>query len=277
MFLKNLLFKQLSVVITISVLFTASCQNGNKQANQQASSTDTTSIKEISQNVKEVIYPLPTPFEMTKMLKSMGANYTSGILNPVDKAGQYFTERIKAVNLGVYGADLAYAASYDQKQDVQLYSKALKTLIDELGINIDYSNLLSDDFKQKVNNKDSLISIITTTYYNTYKYLKEKSNPELAIMMVSGMWVEAMYIATNISKDTYNNSNIVKMITNQKDSYTKLLKLLNEYHTKADVKELETKLLILKPAFDKVKNGLSEKDYLLILQTIQSVRKSFVS
>ena len=88
MFLKNLLFKQLSVVITISVLFTASCQNGNKQANQQASSTDTTSIKEISQNVKEVIYPLPTPFEMTKMLKSMGANYTSGILNPVDKAGQ---------------------------------------------------------------------------------------------------------------------------------------------------------------------------------------------
>jgi hypothetical protein len=67
------------------------------------------------------------------------------------------------------------------------------------------------------------------------------------------------------------------MVADQKDSYTKLMKILNEYNTKPDIKELESKLLILKPAFESGKNGLSEKDYLLILQTIQSVRKSFVS
>ncbi len=65
--------------------------------------------------------------------------------------------------------------------------------------------------------------------------------------MASGMWVEAMYIATNISKDTYNNSNIVKMIANQKTTYTKLMGLLKDHSTKPDVKELESKLLILKP------------------------------
>jgi hypothetical protein len=276
MFLKNLLCKQLGIVITSALLF-ASCQNGNKQTSQ-ATSADTTNLKkEITQDVKSVVYPLPTPFQVTKMLNSMGASYVSGNLNPVSKAGEYFTERIKAVNLGVYGADLAYAASYDQKQDVQLYSKALKTLIDELGINIDFSRLLSADFKQKINNKDTLVDLITKTYYETYKNLSEKSNPELAVMMVSGMWVELMYIATNISKETYHNSNIVKMVSDQKDSYGKLMKILNEHNSSPDIKELETKLLILKPAFENVKNGLSEKDYLLIIQTIQSVRKSFVS
>ena len=277
MFRKNLLCKQFGIVITSALLF-VSCQNGNKQANQTSASADTASLKkEITQDVKSVVYPLPTPFQMTKMLNGMGASYIPGILNPVDKADKYFTERIKAVNLGVYGADLAYAASYDQKQDVQLYSKALKTIIDELGINIDFSRLLSADIKQKINNKDTLVDLITKTYYDTYKNLNEKSNPELAVMMVSGMWVELMYIATNISKETYHNSNIVKMVADQKDSYTKLMKLLYEYNTKPDIKELESKLLKLKPAFESGKNGLSEKDYLLILQTIQSVRKSFVS
>ena len=277
MFRKNMLCKKLGIVLTSALLF-ASCQSGNKQANQTNASADTANLKkEITQDAKSVVYPLPTPFQMTRMLNSMGASYIPGILNPVSKADKYFTERIKAVNLGVYGADLAYAASYDQKQDVQLYSKALKTIIDELGINIDFSRLLSADIKQKVNNKDTLVDLITKTYYDTYKNLNEKSNPELAVMMVSGMWVELMYIATNISNETYHNSNIVKMVADQKDSYTKLMKILNEYNTKPDIKELESKLLILKPAFESGKNGLSEKDYLLILQTIQSVRKSFVS
>jgi hypothetical protein len=274
---RSLFIKNLIVASTISLMFLSACQNSNKQTGQQVSSTDSASIKEISQNVKDVVYPLPTPFEMTKMLKSAGAKYTSAILNPVDKAGDYFTEKIKAVNLGVYGADLAYVATFDQKQDIQLYSKALKTLVDELGISIDYSDLLSDNFKQKVNNKDTLTKIITDTYYNAYKYLNEKSNPELAVMMTSGMWVELMYIATNISKDTYNNSNIVNMIAKQKYSYTKLMELLNKYSDKPDIKEIISKLSLIKPAFDKIDKGLSEKDYMLILQTIQSARKSFVS
>jgi len=96
-------------------------------------------------------------------------------------------------------------------------------------------------------------------------------------MMVTGMWVEVMYIATNISKDSYNNSDIVKLIANQKDSYNKLLELLNSYNKNKDIKDLETKFMILKPVYEKVDKGLYQKDYQLILQTIQEVRKSFVS
>ncbi len=95
--------------------------------------------------------------------------------------------------------------------------------------------------------------------------------------MVTGMWVEVMYIATNISKDSFNNSEIVKLIAKQKDSYLKLLEILGSMNSDKGIKDLETKFLILKPVYDKVEQGLYQKDYQLILQTIQEVRKSFVS
>lgn len=276
MILKFKFNKNMAIVMIAGIVSLASCKTST-QSNNGQSKADSLNRNEITQDVKEVVYPLPTPFETTNMLNDMGAKYVSSILNPADKSGKYFTEKSKAMNLGVYGADLAYAATYDQKQDVKIYSKALKGLIDQLGINVDYSKLLSDEFKEKVNNKDTLVTIITNTFYDTYKFIDKKSSPDLAIIMASGAWIEVMYIATNISQDTYHNSGIVKIIAGQKDSYTKLMNLLKEHDKNADIKDIETKLQVLKPAYDKVDSGLTESDYLLILKTIQSVRKSFVS
>ena len=275
MFLKRLINNKLGVIVATTLIL-VSCQGGTNSGSNTAASADSLNEKQISNEVKDVVYPLPTPFEMTSMLNGIGAKYIFASLNPVDKAEKYFTEKSKAVCVGVYGADLAYAATYDQKQDVNVYSKVLKKLVDQLGVNIDYSYMLSDDFKKKINNKDTLTKIITNTFYDTYKNLNSKSNPDLAVMMVSGMWVELMYIATNISDDTYHYSGLVKIISDQKESYGKLMKLLNEHNSSAEIKDLEDKLATLKPSFDKVDKGLSEQDYKVILNNIKSVRKGLV-
>ena len=274
--LKRLLSNTL-FILTIAVVFMlASCKSGNT-GNQDSTGIDTVNKTELSQDVKDVVYPLPTPFEVTNMLDQIGAKYNSAILNPSNKVEKYFTESSKAVNLGIYGSDLSYAATYDQKQDIKLYSNALKKLVDELGINIDYSGLLSDENKEKFNNKDTLVNYITNTFFDTYQYLGQKSNPDLAIMMVSGVWIESMYIATHISQDTYNYTGIVNLITDQKDSYSKLMDLLASKNTNPEIKDLETKLSVLKPVFGKIESGLSQSEYNVILETIRDVRKSFVS
>jgi hypothetical protein len=230
----------------------------------------------LATEVKEVLYPLPTPFEMTTMLNDIGATYSSKNLNSTSKIEKYFTESSKAVNLGIYGADLSYASTYQQQQDIQVYLNAIKTLADQLGVSYDYSKLLSDEYKEKFNNKDSLTTIVTNTIYDTYQYLDGKSNPDLAVSMITGMWVELMYIGTNISKDSYNFTGLVDIISKQKASYEKVMSLLATRSTNADIKALETKLLPLKAAFDKVPEGLSEADFNLILQTIKAVRTSLV-
>jgi len=136
--------------------------------------------------------------------------------------------------------------------------------------------LLSEEYKTKFENKDSLISIVTNTIYDTYQYLDQKSNPDLAVNMVTGMWVELMYLATNISENSYNFTGMVDIISKQKASYDKVMSLLTARNTNADIQSLEAKLQVLKPVYDKVDTGLSEADYNLILKTIKSVRNSLV-
>jgi hypothetical protein len=253
-----------------------SCKGGNKSTEHDQSTSDSLNKTLLATEIKEVLYPLPTPFEMTKMLNDIGAAYTAKNLNAANKVDKYVTESSKAVNLGIYGADLTYASTYERQQDIQVYLNAIKTLADQLGITYDYSKLLSDEYKQKFNNKDSLTSIVTNTIYDTYQYLDQKSNPDLAVTMVTGMWVELMYIGTNISQASYNFTGLVDIISKQKSSYGKVMDLLNSRNTNSEIKNLETKLQVLKPAFDKVETGLSEKDYNVILQTIKSVRSSLV-
>lgn len=277
MLLKNILQNKLALLFAF-VIVLSSCNCGNKKTGgNDQTAKDSLNKEEVAQDVKEVVYPLPTPFEMTKMLNNIGAKFVSSALNPADKAEKYFTEKSKAVNLGVYGADLAYCASYEKKQETQIYMQSVKTLIDELGITVDYSRLLSDEFKEKAANKDTLTMVITNTIVETYSFLNEKSNPDLAVMMVSGMWIEMMYITTHISEDTYNNPEIVKIIASQKDVLNKLLEILATRNSNTDIKELETKLQALKPVFEKVDQGLQPADYNTILKTIETVRKSFVS
>jgi hypothetical protein len=275
MLLRSILRIQMALIVVMATIFTA-CQSRNS-GNTDQSSADTLNKEELTQNVKDVIYPLPAPYELSQMLNNIGAKFTASTLNPADKAEKYFTEKNKAVNLGVYAADLGYCAIYDKKQETQLYMQSVKTLIDDLGITVDYSRMLSDEFKEKVSNKDTLVKVITNTIFDTYGFLNEKSNPDLAVMMVSGVWVELMYIATHISEDTYNNPEMVKIIASQKDALNKLLEQLASRNTNADIKDLETKLQVLKPIYDKVDQGLKPEDYKTILKTIETVRKSFVS
>jgi hypothetical protein len=265
----------LAIIVT-TILFLASCKGGIKSANQDQLAADSLNKELLASDIKEILYPLPTPFEMTRMLNDIGATYSSKNLNAAKNTEKYITEQSKAINLGIYGADLAYSSTYQQQQDIQTYLNSIKTLADQLGITYDYSKLLSAEYKAKFENKDSLTAIVTNTIYDTYQYLDQKSNPDLAVNMVTGMWVELMYIATNISENSYNFSGLVDIISKQKASYEKVMSLLTSRNANADIKSLEIKLQLLKPVYDKVDTGLSEADYGLILKTIKAVRSSLV-
>jgi len=236
----NSIFNKLSyeLILVTAVLMLSSCKGGNKSAEQDQVLSDSLNKMLLEAEIKEVLYPLPTPFEMTKMLNDIGAAYSVKNMNAVNKVEKYITEGSKAVNLGIYGADLAYASTYQQQQDVQVYLNAIKTLADQLGVTYDYTRLLSDEYKEKLNNKDSLTSIVTNTIYDTYQFLDEKSNPDLAVTMIAGSWVELMYLATNISENSYNFTGLVDIISKQKSSYEKVMELLTARNANAEIKSL---------------------------------------
>jgi len=211
--------------------------------------------KAIENKVKDVVYPLPTTFELTSMLNRIGADYIIGLSNSSENAAKYFTEKARALNLGVYSADLSYASTYNSKQETMLFLKASKTLIDNLEITSAYNETLVAEVEKNLDNKDQLVKVITNSFYDTYEFLNKNGKANLSLLVVSGSFIEGLYIATHISDNTFANPEIVKVIFDQKSSLEKLLEVLQPEKNDPNIAELIKDLSGLKASYDKVVEG----------------------
>jgi hypothetical protein len=86
MYTKSLSSKIYSLAIMITALFLIfSCKGGNKSAEQDQLAADSLNKELLASDLKEVLYPLPRPFEITQMLTEIGAVYTPKNLNDAKK------------------------------------------------------------------------------------------------------------------------------------------------------------------------------------------------
>lgn len=150
----------IAVLLSVALVFPA-CQSGKKKENgdkEQKTATEPRIEKEkIEKDVKEFVYPLPTSFEVTEMLNRIGAAYILTLSNSVDNVDKYLTEKKQALNLGVYGADLSYASTYNQKQQTMDYMEASRKLIDALNISGALPSDIIEQIEQNQDNKDKLV------------------------------------------------------------------------------------------------------------------------
>ncbi|MCK4466301.1 MAG: hypothetical protein KAU83_11375, partial [Bacteroidales bacterium] len=231
----------------------------------------------IEKKVEEIVYPLPTSFEVTNMLNDIGIPYIIGISNPVENADRYFTEKSKALNLGVYGADLSYASTYHMKQDVMLFLEASKKLTDDLEISAVYDEELIKKVEENINNKEELVDIITNSFYEVYEYLQKNDRANLSLVIVVGSWIEALYLTTHVSTSVYHNYNIVKIIHEQKSSLNNLINILQEYKDDKAIFELLQDLDPIKKVYDSIDESLTQEQVEAIILAIESVRDKIVS
>ena len=82
------------------------------------------------------MFSIPSPIQTALLIEKSGSDYNKGFLNDAKKVTTYATNFQKALNLGVYGADVGYVTIYDQSQDALKYLGVINKLSD------DCSNLL---------------------------------------------------------------------------------------------------------------------------------------
>ncbi|HIE15301.1 MAG TPA: hypothetical protein EYP69_00070, partial [Bacteroidales bacterium] len=105
---------------------------------------------------KQVFYSLPSPIETALLLKRAGAKFNEEYLNPVDNISKYTTQKLMALNLGVYSADLSFVSMFDQSQLSVKYLSATKKLADELGILNAVDQSIFERMDSNIDNTDSL-------------------------------------------------------------------------------------------------------------------------
>lgn len=265
----------ISFIIGVSILV-ASCNSGNKSS--QKSNAPEIKKENVEKEVREFVYPLPTSFEVTEMLNRIEAAYILSLSNPVSNTEKYLTEKSQALNLGVFSADLSYASTYNQEQETVDYMNASKKLIDELDIAAALDQSLLQKIEDNLNNKDELVNLITNSFYDTYEYLNKNDRGSVSLLVLSGSWVEALYISTHISEDTFNNKEMVAIIMKQKEPLMKLMGLLKQQSSNPDVKVTMEDLKILQEIYDSIDAGsITEEQLSAIVDNVAVVREKFVS
>ena len=221
-------------------------------------------------------YPLPTSFEVTKMLNEAKAPYILSICNTNENVDNYFLQKEKALNLGVYGADLSYASTYNMKQEIMLYLEASKRLTDEMEISTAFNLTFIERIENNLENGDSLISIISDSFYDTYDYLTKNEKDKLAILVMAGSWIEGLYITSQIALTAGDNTIFLEIIAHQKNSLNKLLEVMDPVKEDDDVAEIHSGLTDLNKLYDTIEEKITDEQLKEISNFIETLRNNIV-
>jgi hypothetical protein len=215
---------------------------------------DADSIKTEDETVKKaksIFYHMYLPNEMYKVFEKAGAVYTPEILNPVENVNRYESSFKGALNLGVFGVDLSYNKMFGQNQKTLLYFTVIHKLSQQLGIPDNQFSMALKKMERNITNKDSLTKYATDIYVSTNHFLNENDRQSTAALIITGGWIEAVYIAAKIANDNPDNEEIIQRIAFQKYSLRSLISLLNNFQKDPNVARYLLELKTLKRAFDK--------------------------
>lgn len=182
---------------------------------------------------KNILFCLPSPYHISHLLKRSDITYNPGLLNPTSRANDYIDNFHKAINFGVYGSDLGYINIYDQHQEAANYFATLKNLSQEMGLYHSLDKTTIKRIEQNIENKDSLLIIVSNTYRQIDHYLKENLRQNTGSLILAGGWIESMYLLTQ-QLPTKPNKELMQHIAQQKHPLDNLIKLLVTYSNESN-------------------------------------------
>lgn len=243
-----------------TALFLISCgdQPAADRAITQATATDNyesdDAENEQVSKVREIFHAVPSPMDMATVIREAGTKYEVSLLNDVKNVNEYSTARSRALNLGIYGADLSYASIYNQNQESILFMSCTKKLSDNLGLSRAFNDHVIERMEENVDNRDSLLSIVSETYYMLDAYLKENDRDHLSAMIIAAGWIEGLYLATSVTKEAVGaHDKLRTRIAEQKYSLQDLLALVNSYNRNGELDGIIADLEELNRAYEEVK------------------------
>ncbi|HBX52588.1 MAG: hypothetical protein A2W98_09970 [Bacteroidetes bacterium GWF2_33_38] len=199
------------------------------------------------------LFSVPSPYQIALMIRELNIDYNKDLLNPSTNSGKYTDNFQKALNFGIYGADLGYLNIYEQTPDAINYFSVLKMMSQELGISGAFDKPTINRIEANMGNKDSLLFIMSNTYRKADSYLKDNSRNDVGVLILAGGWIESLHILTNIAQSEEANSSVINRLGEQKHPLDNLIKILSPYYNQSDqFTELLDGLIDLAYEFDGV-------------------------
>jgi hypothetical protein len=241
--------KSFFLIVSCIGLFCA-CGN-SKQEDAEEFAADESNHQLDSQKIsaQNIFNAIPGRTEIINLTQQAQAEYNAMVLNNPEDINNYNLESSKALNLGVYGSDLNVTGVFEQTQESITFFKCVSILSKSLGISNCFDEKMGDRMEANKENRDSTLEIISQSFKNADKYLKANGRPGTSSLIVTGAWIEGVYIACNTAKETKSES-VVKEIFSQTESLRYLVELLEASKLSAETSYLIPELKAVKAIFD---------------------------
>jgi len=199
-----------------------------------------------------VIENISSPVEMANMIKASGVDFSQRILNDPDNVQKYETSFKKALNLGIFSANLGYINIFDKNNIVVSYLMAAKTLADGIRVGqfFDYEALRR--VANNSNNLDTLMEMSISSFNKIDAYLRDQKRSDISTLIITGAWVEGMYLSAMVYKEA-RNKDMADRIAEQKHVIEILEIVLDNYSSRPNFPELVAGIQELNNAYNAIK------------------------
>jgi hypothetical protein len=263
--LSNFKCKSISLFTRISiyalVIFILSC-SGGRDNEKTFSHRDDSKPDTLSFLIKfeSSLFPLPSPYQVAHLVKNNDIPFNENIPNKTENAKRHTTTFKKALNLGIYGTDLSYLNIYDRTPQSIAYLAVLKKLSEELGLAPAFDDNFFAGIEQNIDSNDSLLVLLSRSYRKADTYLRENDRTDIGALILTGGWVESIYILTQLAKTT-SNRELINRIGEQKHPLDNLIEVLTPiYYKSSEYSELIDKFIDLAYEFDGIIYSYSYKE-----------------
>lgn len=259
----------LILLAVVSVMAT-SCSNKSSKNHAKDIDLSIQNIDSLSQTIKfsNTLFSLPSPYQLTMLVRNTGVSFNSNLLNSLENNQNYTSSFDKCVNLGVYGADLAYMSIYEQAPLIVSLFSVIKSLSNDLDLTSAFSKELVERIENNVNDKDSLMNIVSGAYRDMDVYMKETQRQREGALVLAGGWIESMYILSQLTVETKSDA-LAQRIGESRQPLDNLIKILSPYyHDAPEIESLLDELVELADIFAGV-----ESQYTYVVPEIDAEKK----
>ncbi len=285
--------------IALSFVFISCGGNAEDEKNTMPgegidSTLTTDSLSTLSNDDNEVSYNLPSALQIAYVFKKSGAGFVPALLNDKANSNKYNTSNYKrAVNFGIYSADLAYCLFNKKYQESKEYLKACKDMGTYLGLNSAFeSDNMAQRFDKNIANEDSVIKIVSNVQLKTDVMFEQNKQKHITVIAFTGAWTESMYIALEVySKD--KNKKVLSSLLEQLLLSETIIKALKSHESSekematliSAVEKINTEfnaIAAVKSAIEKDEEmdfnsmAVTEGELKIISESVKSLRTSMI-
>ncbi len=279
-FLNSIIF--IFIVVMSFAITLNSCKNDDDEDINFSDTAEYNNSPVINEDaINEIISSFSSPVEMAALMKSLEEPFSKKYLVDPAETEDYDTNNKKAFALGVLSADLGYLNVYERTNLIVQYLSAIKRLSDDLRVSqfFDFQSLKR--LATSNDNIDSLQFLSVQSFRDMDQYLRQSGRSNLSLLAITGVWLESLYLLTQVADEQDKASDLKERIGEQKILFNLLYPIITIYEDDPYFSDLSKDFKELQNIFEQVEISYQVGDpetvvidgHVTIIQNEQSIVK----